>query len=797
MDETASSDRTADIRLRRMTSDEKIDLTSGSGLWHTTPLPRHGVRSLRMSDGPNGVRNEAGAEDPGAFLVAVDGGRDTARSPLRRSRPQTCFPSGSALGNSWDPALATEVGSALAAECRDAGIDMLLGPGINIRRSPLAGRGFEYFSEDPVLTGDLAAGFIRGLQEGGVGAVLKHFACNNSETERTSMNSVVEPRALHEIYLLAFERAIARGNPDAVMASYNRLNGTHCSQHRWLLAETLRKRWNYHGLVMSDWYGTVDLPAALSAGLDLAMPESPVRKRRLRDALEQNSLSLDQLDRACASILRLVARCDERASTTSVPVDFDVHHRLAREAAARSCVLLRNRNDLLPLDRGNGRFLLVGTLAQHPVIQGAGSAAMTPSRCDIPLDVFAAFLEPGASVDFSAGWLENGDWDALRAEAALEAAATADTVIVFAGTASSRSGENADRADIELLPAHDALIRQLAERHDRVVIVVFNPDAVAMPWQGDVGAILLAGYGGQGIGYAVVSLLLGEQSPSGKLSVTFPGRLQDAPSFLGYPGENGQHLYREGIFVGYRHYDHCGIEPAFPFGFGLSYTSFGYTDLKITSDPAGTGEAVHVRFTLTNTGARSGREICQLYLGREPASGRTGPAHPVRALKAFAAIELEPGECTQVSFVLASRDFAYFDVVLDEWHIPAGPVRIQIGASSRDIRLHGQVFTKADRAIHCEFDLHTPPGAILASSAGERLIGAWLAGTTGRNATLIDEILEKSRTSFLGIYDTLTWSLGSEPGEISLQAVLDDINRINRDGIRRRGTGPMPDTVKS
>lgn len=784
-----------DSRHHALTLDEKIDLTSGHGLWNTAPVTRLGIRSLRLADGTNGVRYEQDRreEDLGGFLEAVDGGRKATNPLIGRSRPQTCFPSASALGNSWDVTLTYEIGGALASECRATGIDMLLGPGINIRRSPLAGRGFEYFSEDPILTGDLAAAFINGLQDAGVGAVLKHLACNNSEVERTSMNSIVEARALHEVYLLGFERAIVASNPFAVMTAYNRLNGTHCSQNRWLLDETLRQRWGYRGLVMSDWYGTTDLPAALTAGLDLAMPESSARKQRLRRALEHDARMEAMLDRACANILRLVDRCGQSKLDAGFTFNSDAHHALARKAAVRCCVLLRNEGELLPLNREHGRYLIVGSYACQPIIQGAGSAAMTPSRCDRPVDEFAALLGPEASVVFSPGWRDDGTEDSGRADTVLEAAENADTVIVFAGTVSADSGENADRRNIDLLPAHNALISRLASQQHRVVVVIFNPDAVTIPWEGNVGAILMAGFGGQGVGHAIASLLLGYQSPSGKLSVTLPKRLEDTPAFLGYPGENGQNLYREGLFVGYRHYDYRKIEPAFPFGFGLSYTSFAYHGLEGSATSLNPRASVHVRFSLTNTGHVAGREICQIYLRRDASTRSTTPAQPLRALKGFISTDLKPCETRHLSIVLTPRDFSYFDEACGDWRILRGEAWIEVGASSRDIRLESKVFLEGSSMIGRGFDLQTPPGQILNHADGERLLRSWLVETMGKEPHLVDGILSKSRCSFLGIGDTLTWLLGSEPDEASLLAVLDDINHSDRDGASVRQTSVLTD----
>ncbi|MBS1098537.1 glycoside hydrolase family 3 C-terminal domain-containing protein [Gluconobacter sphaericus] len=776
--------------VAQMTITEKLDLVCGNGLWRTKGVPRLELPSLLMVDGSNGLRvvpdqisTDTQNTDLGAFLNAVETTDDPEKRDdnvlLGKSIPATCFPALSVLANSWDITLAHEIGTALAIECRAAGAQILLGPGINLRRSPLAGRGFEYFSEDPILTGEMAAGVIRGLQDNGVGASLKHFACNNSETERISMDSVVEPRALHEVYLLGFERAIAKSSPWTVMTSYNRLNGVQTAQNSWLLRDVLRGRWSYAGMIMSDWHGIQDLPAAISAGNDLDMPFNAARRRRLKDAVSVGNVPTRVLDEACIHIAALTLRIADaqRRLTVSRP-NFVVHHDLARKAASRACVLLKNQNDILPLTpKSCTGLLVIGTGAVAPEIQGAGSAAVRPIRCDIPLECLKTIAPTDVPIQWEAGWSANGDDDALLHNAALAAARSAETVIVFASPPPCISGENADRPNLALCPSHDRLIAELTTFHSRVIVVLTHPDAVVLPWADNVQAILSAGYAGSGYGKAVADILFGHTNPSGKTSVTWPMRPEDCPAFLGYPGEQGKHFYREGIFVGYRFFDIRQIKPLFPFGHGLSYTSFTYDALQLTS----TQEGASVRFTVSNTGTRAGREICQLYLRRSPAAAnRALPHHPLRALKGFTSVSLEAGESRVVDIALNRRDLAYFDTVRDDWTVPTGTVSVDIGASSRDIRLSASLHIVGDAAPTRWLDLHTPPGQVLEISGVKKDLVAWLADVTGQSIVETETQLAPCTRSFLGIYDTLCWSFGLELDETRLTHILDDANRRSR-----------------
>ncbi|GBQ13066.1 glycosyl hydrolase [Komagataeibacter rhaeticus] len=779
--------------VRQMTIEEKISLVCGQGLWRTAGVPRLGLPCLLMVDGSNGIRfvpdqvpDNGQDGDLGAFLNVVaatdEGERAEPNALLGKSVPSTCFPALSVLANSWDVTLAHTIGKALAIECRGVGAQILLGPGINLRRCPLAGRSFEYFSEDPVLTGDMAAGFIQGLQDHGVAASLKHLACNNSEVERISMDSIVEPRALHELYLLGFERAIAQANPWTVMTSYNLLNGVHPDQDPWLLQTVLRGQWSYEGAVMSDWHGIQDRPAALNAGTDLDMPFNSLRHRRLSQAIKTGAVSTDVLDESCVRIAALTLQVTTAQQTirTSAP-DFTAHHALARQAAERSCVLLLNKDAILPLRPQPGDSLLVvGTGARTPEIQGAGSAAVRPRCCDIPLEALTQAMGRNTLLEWQPGWAEDGSHCATRHAAALEAARHADTVVVFAGTPPAISGENADRPDLGLCPAHDAFITALSTFHKRIVVVLTHPDAVLLPWVDRVSAILSAGYAGEGFGQAAANLLSGKAVPSGKTSVTWPERLEDCPAFLGYPGEQSRHIYREGIFAGYRYFDIRGITPLFPFGHGLSYTTFAYADLSMQE----TDSRFTASFTLANTGTRDAYETCQLYIGRpSPPLNRTGLHHPVRMLRGFRSIFLRSGESKAVTLSFTRRDLSCFDPTRGIWTLPGGPVTVEIGASSRDIRLSLTMEVSGDAPPPRYLDLYTPPGQALEAAGLADTLASWLVETVHLPRPEVMTRLENSRQSFLGIYDTLCWVFERELDENTLMNILQAIN--HRTGARK------------
>jgi len=571
------------------------------------------------------------------------------------------------------------------------GVGVLLGPGINIRRTPLAGRSYEYYSEDPLLTGELAAAVIRGLQEKGVGACLKHFACNNSEFQRTKMDSVVDERALREIYLAAFEHAIRKSDPWMVMSSYNRLNGVQASESEWLLKQVLREEWGYQGVVVSDWYGTKDRPKSFLAGNDLEMPEYPVDRRELLRAVDAGTVPSEALDAATARLLALV----NKATANSKPgykADFAAHHQLAQRIARESIVLLKNEDGILPIAPDRPRKLLVvGHMAVAPVIQGSGCATTTPWILDKPLDEMVEIAGSSLSIVYVAGTAPGGTRDELALTEAVTQAGQADTVVLFVSDPIGQDGENGDRRDLHILPAQEELIHKIASVQRNLVVAVAAGDSVVMPWLSKVKGLIQVFYSGQGMGRAVADILFGLANPCGRLTTTAPNTLEETPAFLHYPGENYRHLYAEGIYVGYRYYDKRKIEPLFPFGFGLSYTRFEYEEIELSRSVVSAEDSLEIAVAVKNVGTRAGKEVVQVYV--EAPQGRL--ARAVRELKAFGKVELEPGGRRMVRMTIPITSLASYDPASSRWVVEPGRYRVLAGASSRDIRLCADVRVEA------------------------------------------------------------------------------------------------------
>lgn len=692
--------------IAAMSAEDKVALLTGSGLWRTATLPQHGIEDIVMTDGTYGVRYSTSQIEQGEswnitdFLdvIAQSAGdveneeqKGGSEALFSKSRPATCFPNGSTLACSWDISLVYQMGEALAKECQEMGVGILLGPGINIRRTPLAGRGYEYYSEDPVVSGDIAAALINGLQDNGVGASLKHFAANNSEYHRTEMDSVIEERALREIYLASFKRAIDKSNPWTVMSSYNLLNGVQTSQNRWLLTEVLRNEWQYDGLVMSDWYGIKNRPASLLAGNDLAMPETRRDKQELLEAINRGEIPADILDTACLRMLTLIEKV-QRHRKPGFKADFHQHHQLAQRLAAESIVLLKNDDAILPLKKGKQRTIAVlGKPAQEPVIQGSGCATTVPYMLDRPLDEIFEVAGNDFNIEYAVGTPEDNATDEQALAQAVAVAKNADVAILFVSTAIGEDGENGDRKDLAILPGHEALIRAVASVQPNVVVVLANSDAVVMPWLSDCKALLETHFGGQGMGRAVADILFGRANPCGKLTVTVPNTLEETPAWLSYPGENLRHHYSEGLFVGYRYYDRRQLTPRFPFGFGLSYTTFDYSGLTTSVSELNEGQALTVSVEVTNSGSMAGKEVVQLYL--------SAPAGELlreeKALKAFAKVHLEPGETKTVTLPLSWDDLACYHPGIGDWIVDSGEYQLHVARSSRDIALSTAITVRA------------------------------------------------------------------------------------------------------
>jgi beta-glucosidase len=670
--------------VAELTVAEKAALASGSGFWWTRSIPRVAIPSIMVSDGPHGLRKQ----DRAADHVGIGG-----------SVPATCFPTGSALASTWDPDLVRRVGAAIGAEARAQGVAVVLGPGVNLRRDPRCGRNFEYLSEDPVVAGVLGAALVEGLQSQGVGASLKHFAANNQEHDRLRVSADVDERPLRELYLSAFERIVRDARPWTVMCSYNRINGVYASQDPWLLTEVLRDEWGFDGLVVSDW-GAVDDPvAAVAAGLDLEMPSTGgASAARLAAAVAAGDLDEAVLDRAVGRLLGLLDRTLPGVEAGG-SLDAEAHHALARAAAAAGTVLLRNEGSVLPLSLGTdgegatARLAVIGELARTPRYQGAGSSRVNPLRLTDALTALRAAAPDGVEVAFAPGYGVDdptADAEALRAEA-VAAAAGAEVAVVFLGLPPSYESEGYDRTHLDLPADQVALLEAVAGACPRVVVVLANGGVVTAPWAAQADAVVEAWLGGQAGGEAVVDVLLGWAEPSGRLAEAIPLRLQDGPTFLHFPGEDGHVRYGEGLFVGYRHHDAVDGPVAFPFGHGLSYTTFAWSDVEVTAltpeagaDGAGwRGPArIAVEVTVANTGGRPGTEVVQAYVGRPGAAA----VRPVRELKAFAKVALEPGASQRVRLVLDQRDLSTWSPRHHAWVLEPGTFAVSVGASSRDLR---------------------------------------------------------------------------------------------------------------
>ncbi len=683
--------------LAALTLEEKATLLDGADFWRTQPVERLGIPGIMVTDGPHGLRKQAGEFD---------------HVGLNDSVPATCFPPAAALASTWNPELLGRIGEALGRECRAARVAVLLGPGVNMKRSPLCGRNFEYFSEDPLLAGDLGAALVNGLQSTGVGASLKHFAANNQETDRMTVSADVDERTLREIYLPAFERIVTGAQPWTVMCSYNKINGTYASEDPWLLTRVLRDEWGFAGLVVSDWGAVNRRDAGVAAGLDLEMPSSGGSGTRvILEAVRAGTLSETAVDRAVTRVLTLVDR-SLPALHDGQSFDAEAHHALAREAATASAVLLRNEGGILPLDpRSGGTVAVIGEFARTPRFQGAGSSQVNPTRVDTALDALRAALDGRREVAFAPGYVIESDAadEHLVAEAA-RTAAGADVAVLFLGLPPSYESEGYDRDHMDL-PAHQIdLLHAVADANPRVVVVLSNGSVVTVaPWQNRAPAVLEGWLLGQAGGSATADLLLGTADPAGRLAETVPLRFADNPTIGAFPGELGHVRYGEGLLIGYRWYDAHRLEVAYPFGHGLSYTSFAYRDLSVAVLADGDEPRVEVGLTVTNTGERAGRETVQLYV-TDP---RATVYRPEQELRAFTQVSLAPGESAPVTLTLRSRAFAYWHPALRRWVVEGGAFGVRVGSSSRDIRLTGTVELTGQ-------DVRTPLTA-------EATVDAWLA----------------------------------------------------------------------
>lgn len=644
--------------IDKMTLEEKAGLTSGMDFWHTKPIPRLGIPSMLLSDGPHGLRKQEWQSD---------------HLGMHKSVPATCFPTAASLANSWDTDMIERLGRTLGLEAASEGISVLLGPGCNIKRNPLCGRNFEYFSEDPYLSGKSAAALIRGVQSNGISACVKHFAANSQELRRMSNDSVVDERTLHEIYLPSFEMAVKEGGVKCVMTSYNRLNGEYTNENTHLLQDILYGEWDYDGMVVTDWGGNNDRVKALAAGDNLEMPYSGGdTDRYVAQAVRDGVISEELLDERVDKILDMVFTT--RKAFDYKHYDKQEHHRLAAEFAEETAVLLKN-DGILPL--AGGSVAVIGDFAKTPRYQGAGSSLVNSTRVDNALDALRA--EGVRIVGFEPGYRRGGGRSSRLCAKACELAMRAETVLLFLGLDEGGEAEGIDRSDMRLPENQLELLTALSAVSRNIVVILSCGGAVEMPWQQRARAVVHGFLGGQAGATAMARLLTGKANFSGKLSETVPLRYEDMPSAPYYPGREKTSEYREGLFVGYRYFDTAQKPVLYPFGYGLSYTQYRYSDLEISGDT--------VSFSVENTGKMSGAEVAQLYI----APKTNGTFRPARELKGFVRITLAPKEKKRAEITLSDRSFALWSTKHGDWVVEAGEYEILVGASSRDIRLHGTV----------------------------------------------------------------------------------------------------------
>jgi beta-glucosidase len=668
---TDNYDLRAKELVKQMTLEEKALLLTGDGWWATHRIDRLGIPSISLTDGPHGVRKGQGAG-------------------LSTSIPATCFPTASALACSWDPELVRRVGVALGEESQAIDVQILLGPGVNMKRSPLGGRNFEYFSEDPVLAGRLAVAYIEGVQSQGVGTSLKHYAVNNQEFERMATSSNLDERTLNEIYLPAFEVAVKEGRPSTVMSAYNLVNGIYASEHKELLRDILRDGWGFNGFVMSDWGGVNERVAGLNAGTNLEMPGSgDYNARKIIQAVQEGRVSSETLDQSVTEVLAVILKVKD-SHKANASFDIDEHHALAREAGAESIVLLKNAESILPLNLER-KIAVIGAFAKNPRYQGSGSSQVNPTKVSNAYDELAKIAGGEGKFEFAPGYDSEGDITESLLEEARNLAIGADVAVIFVGLPDSYESEGFDRNSLEMPSGHNQLIEAVSGAQPNVVVVLMNGSAITMPWADRVKAIVEGWLCGQAGGGAIADVLTGGVNPSGKLSETFPRSIYDTPTFPHFPARNRQANYGEGVFIGYRHYDTKNLEALFPFGFGLSYTTFAYTAIKASSPSIRDSDGITVEVSVKNTGTVAGKEIIQLYIHEQnPAVIR-----PEKELKAFEKVALAPGEEKVVRFKLSKRDFAYFDTDLHGWNVRSGKFDILVGGSSRNLPLRETIEVKA------------------------------------------------------------------------------------------------------
>ena len=748
--------------IAQMTLEEKCSLLSGSDFWHTQPVERLGVKPCMVSDGPHGLRKQ---DQSGDHLGIND------------SIKAVCFPTACATAASFDRDMVRRIGEGIGDTCQHEDVSVVLGPAVNIKRSPLCGRNFEYFSEDPYLAGEMAVSHISGVQSRNVGTSIKHFAANSQEHRRMSSDARVDERTLREIYFPAFEQAVKRAQPWTVMCSYNKLNGTHASQNSWLLTEVLRNEWGFEGYVVSDWGAVSDRVAGVAAGLDLEMPSSNgLNDKRVVAAVKEGRLDEKLVDQAVERILTINERyLNGRKPDTAW--DKDAQHALAREMAAECMVLLKNEDNVLPLKAGE-TLAVIGKFAVQPRFQGGGSSHINCHKITSLMDA----LEGVPGVTYAQGYdiVNETPDEALIAEA-VAAAKLARKAVIVAGLPDSFESEGYDRKHMRMPNCQVELIRRVAEANPNTIVVLYNGSPVEMPWIGCVKAVIEGYLGGQAVGGATCDVLYGKVNPCGHLPESFPHKLEDNPSYLSYGGEGDVAVYSEGVFVGYRYYDKKKMDVLFPFGHGLSYTKFEYSNLQVSAQSIKDTDTLTVTVDVTNTGDCFGKDVVQLYVGDKESE----VFRPVRELKGFEKVALNPGETKTVSFTLDKRAFAYWNTTIHDWHVETGAFAIEIGHSSREIALACEIQVESTVKIPVTYTVDSIFMDLMKSEKAMQVLRPMLEKQAkedpnqNNNTEAAAEAITKEMADAMMMYNPLRTaiSFGGYASYEELQALADEINK--------------------
>ena len=742
--------------IDKMTLEEKASLCVGKDYWHSKDIERLGVPEITMSDGPHGLRVQKTKAD---------------NLGINESEISTCFPASSTVANSWNKELAYKLGKTLGEEASYEGVDIVLGPAINIKRSPLCGRNFEYFSEDPYLTGIMGTEYVKGLQTNGVGACVKHFAANNQENRRRTINTVVDERTLREIYLKAFEIIVKEAKPWSIMSAYNKLNGEYCTENKELL-NILKKEWNFDGIVITDWGAENDRVKGLIAGNELEMPGGRGEgAKEIIDAVKSGRVSEQYLDEIIDRILQVVFKANERNNLKNY--NREQHHNIALEIAEDSIVLLKNEENILPLKKT--KIALIGDMAKTPRYQGAGSSTINPYNLE---NAYECFIDNQIKVDYAKGYerIESENDISLREEA-IKLAQKSEIAVIFAGLTENYESEGMDRTTLELPQNQNKLIKEICKINENVVVVLSNGSPVTMPWKEKVKAIITGYLGGEAGARAMVNCLLGKVNPSGKLAETYPLKLEDTPCYKNYPGTEVSVEYKEAIFVGYRYYDTNNVEVLYPFGYGLSYTNFEYSKLHIEEK-----DDIYVSFTIKNIGNVIGKEIAQIYISQEDSI----IFKPKKELKGFEKIELKPGEEKSITVVLSKKDFEYYNVETKKWEIESGKYKILVGKSSKDIVLEQEIEIKSNNnEMNKKFSEVYKKGNIqnVTDEEFEQLLGYKIP----KRHISLDEITEEN---------TLEQLKNTKVGKIIYDNQMEKMNKLLKEQNVNKATKVMMDLQK-